>query len=153
MGRPNARSICFIFPPCIKSNTLKKSTNNSVALWKGRMQSFIFHSHINYFFNQARKTLSSSSCHATSMDIPDPLSLSLPIVHCFQEVFKFTSCIGTELLYIGSSWLSCLCSAMWRGPQEYITHELVPTSPAVSRMFGSSNFDSFHDGGHTVAAL
>ena len=54
--------------------------------------------------------------------------------------------IGTELLYVGSSWSSCLSSAMWRGPQEYITHELVHTSPAVFRMSGSSNLDSFHDG-------
>ena len=32
---------------------------------------------------------------------------------------------------------------MWRGPQEYITFEFVLTSPAVSRVYGSSNFDSF----------
>ena len=28
----------------------------------------------------------------------------------------------------------------------YITYELVPASPAVSCMSGSSNFDSFRDG-------
>ena len=32
------------------------------------------------------------------------------------------------------------------GPQEYITYELVPTSPAVFRVSGSFNFDSFRDG-------
>ena len=53
---------------------------------------------------------------------------------------------GTELLYVGLSWMSCLCSSMLRGPQEYITYELIPTSPAVSYMSGSSNFDSFCDG-------
>ena len=89
--------------------------------------------------------MSSSSCHAISTDIPDPLSPPLPIVHCFRQVFRATSRIDTELLYVGSSWSSCLCSAMWRGPQEYIAYELVPTSPAVSRMSGSSNFDSFRD--------
>ena len=31
-----------------------------------------------------------------------------------------------------------------RNPQEYITYDLVPTFPAVSRVSGSSNFDSFH---------
>ena len=31
-----------------------------------------------------------------------------------------TSLIGTELLYIGFSWLSNLCSSMCRDPQEYI---------------------------------
>ena len=53
------------------------------------------------------------------------------------------ACIGTELLYIGSS---CLCSSMWRGPQEYITYEFVPSSTLVSRMSGSSNFDSLRGG-------
>ena len=88
---------------------------------------------------------SSSSC-AISMNIADPLSLLLPIVHCFRQALRATSCIGTELLYIGLSWSSCLCSSMWRGPLEYITYELVPTSPAVSCMSGSSKFDSFCEG-------
>ena len=60
-------------------------------------------------------------------------------------VFRATSRMCTELLYVGSSWSPGLCSSMWRGPQEYITYELVPTSPTVSRMSGSSNFDSFRD--------
>ena len=34
---------------------------------------------------------------------------------------------------------------MWRGPQEYITYKLVPTSPAVSLMSGLYNFDSFRE--------
>ena len=54
--------------------------------------------------------------------------------------------IGTELLYVGSIWTSCLCSSMWNGPPEYISFELVPTSPAVFRASGSFNFDSFRDG-------
>ena len=40
------------------------------------------------------------------------------------------------------------------GLQEYITYELVPTSPTVSRMSGLSNFDSFflwEVGGRRVA--
>ena len=40
-----------------------------------------------------------------------------------------TSRICTGLLYVGSSWRTCLCSSLWRCPQEYITYELVPTSP------------------------
>ena len=39
------------------------------------------------------------------------------------------------------------------GPQEYIADELVSTFPAVSRMSGSSNFDSFVVGSCTAAAL
>ena len=85
--------------------------------------------------------ISSSSCRAISTDNPDPLSLPLPIVHRFRQVINATSRIYIELQYVGSSW-----SAMWRGPQEYNTFELVPASPAVSHMSGSSNFDSFSDG-------
>ena len=89
--------------------------------------------------------ISSSICRAISMDIPDLLSLHIPIVHCFQQILGATSRISTELLYVGSNWASCLYSSMWRGPQEYITHELVPTSPAVSHVPGLCNFDSFRD--------
>ena len=38
--------------------------------------------------------------------------------------------VSAQLLYIGSSWSSSLCSSMGRGPQEYIAYEFVPTSPA-----------------------
>ena len=88
------------------------------------------------------KTSSSSSCHAISTDIRDPLSPPLPIVHCFRQVLRATAHIGRELLYVGSSWSSSLCTSMWRGPQEYITYELVPNFPAVSCKSGSSNFDT-----------
>ena len=86
-----------------------------------------------------------SSCCAAITNLPDSLSPPVSIVHRSWEVFKATSCIGTELSYIVSSWLFCLCSSMWRGPQEYIVYEFVLTSPAVSCMSGSSNLDSFHD--------
>ena len=71
------------------------------------------------------------------------LSLATPP---YWQVLKVTSRFGTELLYVGSSWSSCLCSSMRRGPQENIPYELFPTSPAVFRRSGSSNFDSFRDG-------
>ena len=76
----------------------------------------------------------SSSCRTISTDIPDPLSPLFSIVHCFRQVFRVTSRIGTEMLYVGSSWSSCLCSFMWRGPQEYITYEFILTSPAAQDM-------------------
>ena len=38
---------------------------------------------------------SSSSCRATSTDIPDPLSPLLPIIHRLRQVFRFTSCVLT----------------------------------------------------------
>ena len=56
--------------------------------------------------------ITSSSCHAISMDISDPLLPLLPIVYCFWQVLRATSCIGTELLYVGLSWLFCLCTSM-----------------------------------------
>ena len=86
------------------------------------------------------------SCRAISMYIADPLSPLLPIVHCFQQIFRVTSRTGTELLYVCYSWLSCLCSSMWKGLQEYIPYELIPPYLAVSCMSGLSNFDSFLDG-------
>ena len=75
---------------------------------------------------------SSSLCRSVSTDIPGPLSPPLAIVHCFRQVLRATSHIGTELLYVVSSWSSSLCSSTWRDPREYITYELIPTSPAVS---------------------
>ena len=58
------------------------------------------------------KNIYISSC-ATSKDVPDPFSPLLPIVHHFWQVFRTTSCILTELLYVGSSWSPCFCLAMW----------------------------------------
>ena len=73
--------------------------------------------------------ISSSSRRAISTGIPDPLSPLFSIVHCFRQVLRATFHIGTELLYVGSSWLSCLCLSKWRGPQEYFSYEFVLTSP------------------------
>ena len=86
---------------------------------------------------------SSSSCRAPGTGLFDPLS---PPVYRPREVFKTISCIGTKLLYIGSCWLSSLCSSIRRDQQEYIANMFIFNTPAVSRMFGSSNFDSFRDG-------
>ena len=55
---------------------------------------------------------SSSSCHATSTDIPDPLAPLLPIVHRFLQVLWPTSCTLTELLYVGSNRSLCSCLAI-----------------------------------------
>ena len=59
---------------------------------------------------------SSSSCHALSTDIPDPLLPPLPIVHHLQLVLRATPRIFTKLLYVSSSRSPCFCSAMLRGP-------------------------------------
>ena len=90
---------------------------------------------------------SSSLCRSAITDLPDPLPPPVSIIHRSWQVFKATSCISTELLYIGSSWSSCICSSLWRGPQEYVAYEFVFTSPAVSHMSGLFNLDSFCDGG------
>ena len=58
---------------------------------------------------------SSSSCHTVSTDLPVPFSALVPIVYHSQQVFQVTSCIGTELLSVGSSWSTYLCLSMWRG--------------------------------------
>ena len=92
-------------------------------------------------------SLSSSSCCAIRTDIPDPFSPHFSIVHCVRQVFRTTSCISTELFYVGSSWSSCLCSSMWKGPPEYVTYKFAPTSPSVFCMSVSSNLDIFVMGG------
>ncbi len=89
---------------------------------------------------------SSSSCRAASTDIPDTLSPRLPIIYRLWQVLRSTSRILTQLLYVCSSWWSNFCPAIYGGPQEYITYELVPASLAVSCMSGSSNLDNFRDG-------
>ena len=76
-------------------------------------------------------------------ELPDPLPPPFSIIHHFRYVFKATSCISTELLYVCPCWSSCLCSSMLGVPQEYMTYEFVPTSPVESHMSGSSNLDSF----------
>ena len=63
------------------------------------------------------------------MDISDTFSPHL--VHWFRQILRDTSNIDTELLYVGSSWMSRLFSSMWRGPQEYSTRELVPTNDII----------------------
>ena len=62
---------------------------------------------------------SSSSRRAASTDIPDPLSPRLPIIHRLRQVFRVTSSIITELLYVCSSRSSCFGLAMCGG-----THHL-----------------------------
>ena len=87
----------------------------------------------------------SLSCVSISTGIPDPLPPPISIIHRSRLVFKYTSCIGTDLLYVGSSWSYCLCSSMCGSPLEYVTYEFVPTSPAECCMSGSYNLDSFRD--------
>ena len=61
------------------------------------------------------------SCHAASTDLPDPLSP--PVYHP-----SFPRDLPGYILS--------------RGPREYIAYEFLLTSPAASRMSGSSNLDS-----------
>ena len=93
-------------------------------------------SDIHYTSSHIYLSSSSSSCHTASMDIPDPLSSLLYIVHRFWQVLRATSRILTELLDVGSNWSPSFCSGIWGGPYKNITHELVPASSAVSCMSG-----------------
>ena len=106
-----------------------------------------------YIYLHTYISSSSSSCHTACTDLPNTLSPAISIIHHSLEVFQTKSCISTELLYIGSSWLSYLCSSIWRGPQKYIFYEFILTSPVVSHISGSSNFDSFHDGWYVAVQL
>ena len=79
------------------------------------------------------------------MDLLGLLLQPVSIVHRSRQVLQATSYITTELLCIGSNWLSNLCSFVWSDPLEYVAYEFVLTSSAVSRMSGSTNLESFCD--------
>ena len=140
---------------CTRNSSVpkRKRTNHKDLMnyFLGPHQLFYTHTYTHIYIYTHTHTyiyiyISSSSCRAASTDLPDPLSPPVSIVHCSWEVFKATSCIGTELLYIRSSWSSGPCSYMWRGLWEYVAYDFVLTSPAVSHMSDSPNLDSFRDG-------
>ena len=84
---------------------------------------------------------SSSWCHAISTDIPDSLSR-----HSSLSSIASDRSSGLHPVSAQSCRLVLVILSLWRGPQEYITYELVLTSPAVSHISSLSNFDSFRDG-------
>ena len=71
---------------------------------------------------------SSSSCHAARTDLFDLFLPPVSIAHLA------TSCIGTDLLYIGSCWSYNFCSSMWRGSHKHIAYKLVLIFTSVSRV-------------------
>ena len=90
--------------------------------------------------NTSFKSSSSLSCQVASTDHLDPLSLPVSILYCSR---------GASRLYPVSAQTCCIsvlaCPSIRRGPQEYIAYEFFFTSPAVFRMYGSSNCDCFRD--------
>ena len=95
---------------------IKECLGNLLSLELHRMPSFTtsvkFHREVYIWPYES----SSSSYRAVSTDIPDPLSPLLPIVHRLWQVFRATSHILTELLYVCLSWPSCFCSAIYGCP-------------------------------------
>ena len=85
----------YFFENKIESNKILKNFLD----WIIQTSSFYIHHH-HHIAPSARISLALSH-HPTLLSIASGRS---------------TSCIGTELLYVSSSWLSCLCS--WSGPQE-----------------------------------
>ena len=118
----NPRNRVAPYPTPRRSSLWKE--NLHVALDYGR-QLYLFHINSTIFLSPCINVDVSllcavvfwfSSCRAASTDIPDPLSPLLPIVHRLWQVFRATSRILTELLYVCSSWLSCFCSAICGDP-------------------------------------
>ena len=81
-------------------------------------------------------TLSSSLSHTDSMDFPDSLLPSVPIIH--RSSFKTSSSICTELMHISLYWSANTGTSMCRSPSGNITNEFILTYPAVSHMSCSS---------------
>ena len=76
---------------------------------------------------------SSSSWHAISTDIPDPLLSPLLIVNCFRQVIRATPRIHTELLYVYSSWSPCFarpCEGVHRSTSHMSSSLLLQQCPA-----------------------
>ena len=84
--------------------------------------------------------------HHHHIALPAGISL-VSITYRYREVFEGIHYIGTELLNIGFSWWSCLCSSMWRGSLEYIAYEFVLTSPAVVVWISETKLDDFYPWG------
>ena len=104
--------------PGLLANTLPTRQHKLFREWFLFIVSYLLILNYSDFTSNCYQNIwisSSSSCRAASTDIPDPLSPLLPIVHCFWLVFRATSCILTELLYVCSTWPSCFCSAIWGG--------------------------------------
>ena len=106
--------VCFFSP--IFSFPLYFSRHYSLILFISTISRYIISNLKSYNCEQTKwHNSSSSSCHAASTDIPDPLSPLLPIVFRLWQVFRATSRILTELLYVCSSWSSCFCTAICGG--------------------------------------
>ena len=90
-----------------------------------------------------------SICHHHNVMLLASIPLTISGYHSQLSIapgrsFQATSCIGMELLYIGSSCLSNNCSSMLGDPT-IVNNEFVLTSPAVSCMSSSSNFGGFRN--------
>ena len=114
------QNIFFTWDITSHNNIILKMVFRKVKRWHYlymNKKSFVFHVlYFHFLFHIYIYISSSSSCHAISMDIPDPLFPHLPIVHRFRQVLRATPRILTELLQVGSSWSPCFCSTMCRGP-------------------------------------
>ena len=83
----------------------------------------------------------SSSSSAASMDFPDSLSLSIPIIHCSWLVFQTISCVCTELMFKNSCWLANIGTSMCRDPLKNITYEFIQQCPIYFVFFPWMSFE------------
>ena len=120
----NSQWITFLTQLCLDLHSFCPSLLHSLMMWLIVLSLSLHNQHLLFCCKLLIFALisSSSSCHAASTDLPDPLLPCVSIVHHSQEVFQATFWFSTELLYIGSSWSPYLCPSMYRGPQEYITY-------------------------------
>ena len=98
--------------------------------------------HFLWWCSKFRK-YSVNNYHKNHHHLVVPSAQISPTLFCHPSLSSITSGRSSGLHPVFSqsccsSRPSCFCTAMWRGPLEYITYELVPTSPAVSCMSGLS---------------
>ena len=105
-------------------------TDVTIHIYKGRCNYIYIYI---YIYICRSRNLSLSSCCAISTDILHSFSPSFSITHFFWQVFSYTSCIGTELLYVGSSWSFCLyyqCGGVHRSTSLMSSSILLQQCPA-----------------------
>ena len=99
----------------------------------------------SHFISKIDPSSGSYHHHHHHVALPARISLTLLLHPSLSSITPGRSSrpypISAQLLYVGSSRLSCLCSSMWRSPQEYVTNEFIPISPAGSRMSCSCNYE------------
>ena len=153
MRREKKRSIDTKYRNCRRDylHVAKKGKSrqrNRISFNSNIKQQLFYKELISTLYKITETDISSSSslCCTASTDLSDPLSppsLSSIAPGRSSRLYPVSALSCCIYILAGRPAFARPCKGC---PQEYIAYESVLISPAVSRMSGSSNFDSFRDG-------